>query len=272
MANTVVRTFDLYNTTFYWNGYQPANYSVQTTVASAYYAAQFSSNPIGSQIDFFSQLAGASATNPIFSVNGVTINSLPYLWGKYWYDQAMYYSNSLVLSAISTSYPSYYQMISESIGSLYYLSYYNSNSNAYTLPYNSILSNRIPSGISSAIQSFYQAANSLFVNNIAAIGPTGTDTSPNNSNLIMANTDVTRMQAATTSLIGTINGLYPALSSFLSYNTQVIGNLITPYNWTIKMPYEDTLGTVTVDIANRTISNQIQLTTSSLSAQNENVS
>lgn len=273
MAETVVKTFDLYNTTFYWNGYSIPGFDTQLKVAKAYYIAQQSSNVIGSQIDFFNELAGLVDQNPSFSINSVsatiTIDSLPYLWGKYWWDEAMYYTSSVVLSAIANSKPLYYQAFSESVGSLYYISRFNNLKNTETIPFNTIIEPLLPAGISEATKDFYQVANSLFVTNIANIGPgTGTDTAPANSNLIMADTDLNRRIASNALLLITINNLYPALYRFLPFNTNVIGNLITPYSWAVTMPYEDsdiaTNNTVTVDQTNTTTARTTQLPISAL--------
>jgi hypothetical protein len=261
---TNVRTFDLYNTNFYWKGYSVTGFETQVSVAQAYYIAQYSSNPIGSQIDFFTLLAGISSNNPVLSLSGTTINSLPYFWGKYWWDEAIYYSNSLVLSAISQVAPLYYQPFSESVGSLAYISYMNNQSNVNSVPYNTIIDRLLPAGISDTVKSFYKTANTLFVNNISNIGPVGTDVNPNNSNLIMADTDLSRIVNANSALITNINSLYPVLNRFLPFNNTVIGNLIVPYNWSTQIEYEDTttIGdtTVTVDLTNTTTGNQVQLT------------
>ena len=264
----VVQTFDLYNTTFYWNGYTIPNFTTQLNVAQSYYIAQYSSNPIGSQIDFFGNLAGVSARNPVFTVNS-TIDSLPYLWGRYWWEEAMYYSNSVVLSAITGLYPSYYQTLSESIGTLYYLTRFNNLKNQQTVPYSTVISPLLVPGISNSINSFYSTANNLFVTNIAAIGPNGTDVSPNNSNLIMADTDLSRRITSNAGLTSTVNSLYPKLNRFLSYNNTIIGNLITPYNWSYIMVYENdqftgVSRTIAVDQTNTTISTQTQLPVSAL--------
>lgn len=264
----IVQTFDLYNTTFYWNGYTIPNFTTQLNVAQSYYITQYSSNPIGSQIDFFGNLAGVSARNPAFSLSA-TIDTLPYLWGRYWWEEAMYYSNSVVLSAISALYPSYYQTLSESIGTLYYLTRFNNLKNQQTVPYSKVIAPLLIPGISDSINSFYSIANSLFVTNLSAIGPDGSDVSPNNSNLIMADTDLARRITSNLSLTATVNNLYPKVYKFLSYNNNIIGNLITPYNWSYTMVYEDdtTTGasrTITVDQTNTTTSIQTQLPVSAL--------
>jgi len=261
MANTVVKTFDLYNSTFYWNGYTLSNaLSTQLSVTQAYYATQYSSNVIGSQIDFFTELAGVTANNIAFNLSGITIGNLPYLWSKYWWDEAMYYSNSYVLSAITTSFPTYYQSFSESVGCLYYIQ------DPVTVPYSSLISSLIPPTVSNNIQSFYATVNNLFATNIAAIGPKGTDTAPNNSSLIAPTSDQLRRFNSSASLANTINGTYPILSMFLPFNNNVVGNLITPYNWYSFMPYDDSsleFGLL-VDQTNSIISSQITLPVSAL--------
>ena len=60
------------------------------------------------------------------------------------------------------------------------------------------------------------------------------------------------------------------MSRYSSFNNNVVGNLITPYNWTTNIEYEDTLTvgdtTITVDMTNTTTSTQTQLTTKTLQA------
>jgi len=261
---TYVRTYDLYNTNFYWKGYSVTGFEAQLGVAKAYYTTQYSSNPIGSQIDFFTLLTGASANNSVLNLSGATITNLPYFWSKYWWDEAMYYTNSLVLSAISSSQPLYYQPLSDSVGSLVYISYMNNQSNNNSVPYNVVIERLLPAGISTTIKNFYKTANSLFVANTSNIGPNGTDTSPNNSNLIMADTDLTRVINNNSILIAKVNGLYPNINKFLPFNSTIIGNLLVPPSWFTQIEYEDTTAigdtNITVDLTNTTTSNQVQLT------------
>lgn len=263
MPLPVVRNFDLYNTTFYWNGYTGVpTLSTELEVAKAYYIAQYSSNPIGSLVDFFASLAGQITPNPCFTVP-LTINTMPYLWARFWWDEAMFYTLNFVTSAISVTYPNIYQTLSESIGSLYFISRVNNLLNEQTVPYNTLIDRLLLPAVSLNVQSFYQTANSLFVSNISAIGPIGTDISPNNSNLIMADTDLNRMITANLGLTAAINTLYSSLSSFLSFNTIEIGNLIVPISWTTTLLYESQTNTITVDFKNRNInsSNQLELET-----------
>jgi hypothetical protein len=257
--DTIVRTFDLYNTTFYWKGYNVPNFASQLSVSQAFYAAQFSSNPIGSQIDFFTQLASGSADNPSFNLAGINLKTLPYLWSKYWWDEAMYYSNNTVTSILLVNIPTYYHVFSESVGSLYYVSY---------KPYNTLTERLILPGVSQSIHNFYTKANNLFTANISNIGPTVTDTAP--GNLTPASTDLNRRINCKNNILNGVNSLYPVLSRYLPFNNNVVGNLITPYSWFTTIEYEDmsTIGdtNISVDITNTTTSTQTQLTTNTLKA------
>lgn len=261
---TVIRTYDLYNTTFYWLGYQVPEFQVEQNVAQANYYTWFSSNIIGSQIDFFNTLGGLQNPSNVFNLSA-TYENLPYLWKKYWWDEAVYYSHPLALSAIQQSVPEYYQVFSESVGTLYYLSRFNNLNNTETKPYSLVVKPLLPPGISDSIDSFYQTANNLFVENIANIGPTGTDTNPNNGTLIMANTDLTRRITSNNSLTATVNELYSSISDFLPYNTDVQGNLLTPYYWSVSANCEDTVINVAVD--NSTVTTRIQNLTDILIAK-----
>lgn len=266
MAETVVNTFDLYNTTKYWHGYNFPGFTTEQQVASAYYVTQFSSNPQGSQVDFFIELATGTNTNPAFSVHGNTIDTLPFLWGRYWWEKAIFYSSQTVFETLTANNPDYYQPFSESVGSLYYISRVNNLQNEYTKVYNTVIENLISPEISSAINTFYSAANSLFLTNKAYIGPgTGTDTNPNNSNLIQADTDLTRRITSNSSLTATVNEKYSKIYKLLPYNTQVIGNQLTPYSWSLSANCETT--DINVDFINEDISSPVQLVTGDLVAK-----
>ena len=246
---TEVRTFDLYNTTKYWVGYAINGYELEQGVAQSYYTTRFNSNPIGATIDFFVAIPQVNLT---------------YFWKKYWWYEATYYSNTLVLSGASLSATEYYQPFSESIGTLYYISRFNNLNNVQTKPYSPVISRLIRADISSAIDSFYDTANNLFVTNISNIGPVGTDTSPDNGNLIMADTDLARRITSNESLTAAVNSAYSSLSSFLPYNTNVIGNLLTPYYWQLSANNEDS--NITVDFNNNNVNTIKQLTTYTLIA------
>ena len=274
MAEIAVNTFDLYNTTKYWTGYSFPGYTTEQQVASAYYFIQFSSNPIGSQIDFFNELAGRRDQNPTFQINAVssvtiTIDTLPYLWGKYWWDKAIYYSNTTIYSALSTSSFSYYQPFSESAGTLYYISRVNNLQNQNTKVYNTVIDSLLIPEVSVAINAFYTIANDLFLTNKNLLGPgTGTDTNPGtgpNGTLIQADTDLTRRITSNSPLTAIINQTYSKLYRFLPYNTSVIGNTLVPYYWGLSSNCEDT--TIVVDFTNNNIAPVKQLVTGDLVAK-----
>ncbi len=261
---TVIRTYDLYNTTFYWLGYEIPSFQIEQNVSQSYYWVFNSSNIIGSQIDFFNTLAGKTNPGNVFTLNS-TFARLPVLWQKYWWDEAMYYSHPLALSAIKIDSPDYYQLFSESVGTLYYLSRFNNLNNKQTVPYSLVIKHLLIPDLPESINSFYQTVNNLFVANISAIGPTGTDTAPNNSNLIMADTDLTRRITSNLSLTAAINNLYSGISAFLPYNTTIEGNLLTPYYWGVSANCENSI--INVGIDNTTISYQKQNLTDALIAK-----
>jgi hypothetical protein len=269
MATTVVKTFDLYNTNIYWYGYTFPGYETEQSITKAFYSTQFSSNPIGSKVDFFKELAGDSQNNQVFSIT-TTIDELPVLWGKFWWDEAMYYSYPSVYKLISAD-SLYYRTFSESVGTLYYLTAYNTNKNINTKIYNSIIDSLLVPGLSGSIAQFYSTVNTLFINNIAKIGPgTGTDVSPGsavNGTLIMANTDYGRRVDSSDSIIQSINDLYPQLANFLPFNTDIIGNLLTPYAWSVSATCEDVQ--INVDFTNTNTQNNKQLNTNTLIAERE---
>lgn len=278
MADLVVNNFNLYNTTKYWTGYSFPGYTTEQQVASTYYFIQFSSSPYGSQIDFFKELTGEINQNPTFQLNTlftqlsgqtISLETLPYLWSKYWWDKATYYSNSIVYNTLTATASAYYQGFSESIGSLYYISRVNNLQNTETKVYNIILKPFINQEISQAIDSFYITANALFLTNKAYIGPgTGTDTNPGtgqNGTLIQADTDLTRRITSNLSLTATVNNLYSKLYRYLPYNTEVIGNQLVPYYWGLSANCEQT--PIIVDFTNRNIIDSTQLVTEDLIAK-----
>jgi hypothetical protein len=265
MADTVINTFDLYNTTKYWIGYSMPGFTTEQNIAQAYYSTWFSSQPFGSQVDFFRQLAGDSVQNIKFQIS-TTLDELSYLWGKYWWDTAVYYSHSIVYSTLTANNLDYYQPFSESIGTLCYISRMNNLQNENTKPYNTVIQDLLLPDISDEIDWFYSAANSLFLTNKQNIGPgAGTDTNPVNKSLIQADTDLARRITSNNLLSAAINETYPKICRFLPYNTQVRGNNLTPYTWSLSANCEGT--TIRVDFINRTTAAATQLTTNHLKAE-----
>lgn len=263
---TVVNNFDVYNTTNYWLGYSIPNYITEQNITQIYYSTQFSSNIIGSQIDFFNALAGNTVDNSVFTTTEVSLDELPFLWENYWWEEAIYYSHPAVKSTIFSTSPDYYQAFSESVGSLYFVSKANNLSNSETIPFNNIISSLLPIGLSDIVTEFYQTANDIFVTNVENIGPgNGTDTSPDNESLIMADTDLERRLASVVPIQEKINEIYPKIKNLLPINTTVVGNLITPYNWSLSANVEST--DISVDFINTNLLTNKQLTVTTLKAE-----
>lgn len=258
MAETVVKTFDLYNTVFYWVSYNPVdvaeNYSEELNVGKSYYSTFYSSNIFGSQIDFFNKLAGQDITSPNINFN-TTIQEMPIYWGKYWWEQLMFYTNSNVVNAVSSSNPELYTEFSESIGTLYYISRNNSNQYASDKPYSRILDNLLIPGLDETITNFYIEVMDVFNTNNVEI---------NLSAANYANTDLETMITSNVGLTSYINEYYGWLSQLLPFNTIFIGNLFVPYMWKTFISYENS--TIEVDYSNNSISSPVQLTTENLKA------
>lgn len=266
MATVVVKNFDLYNTTNYWLGYSIPDYETEQALTQIYYGVQFSSNTVGSQIDYFSSLAGITVDNPIFGDTDVTLDELPFLWLKYWWEEAMYYCHPTARAALLEAAPDYYQNFSESVGGLYYVSKFNNLLNTETVPYNSIIEPLLVPGIRSSVPEFYAVANALFTQCISSIGPgEGTDTSPANGALIMADSDLERRLASIETLRETINEAYPKINALLPINTSEIGNLFTPYYWSLSANNEDS--TIDVDFTNTNLNTLYKLPLTTLQVE-----
>lgn len=256
MATSVIRTFDLYNTTFYWLGYSIPEYEIEQEVAQARYYVSFSSNIIGSEIDFYNRLGNIkNDNNSVFTLN-TSLTSLSYLWKKYWWDEAMYYSHPITLNTIKQNIPSVYQDFSESVGSLYYISRLNNLNNTESVPYNTIITNLLPRGVSDSVNNFYLKANSMFV--------TSTSNSASNIAFNMANADLTRREDSNAGLVAVIANRYPNLVDFLPYSTESIGNLLTPYYWSVSANCEGNV--IKLGINNTTIQTLVQPPTNTLIA------
>lgn len=258
MADIVVKNFDLYNTVFYWVSYNPVSlnttYEQELNVAKSYYTTFTTSNIYGSQIDFFNKLAGQSVTSPGINFN-ITIQTMPLLWGKYWWEQLMYYTNYRVVTAVADSNPNLYTDFSESVGTLYYVSRNNSNQYLADKPFNRVIENLLIPNLNETITSFFVEV--LSTSNINS----------NNINLSAAkyaNNDLQSVINSNPALTGYINETYGWLSRLLPFNTIFIGNLITPYYWSVPINYENS--TLQVDFSNASVSTNVQLTINNLKA------
>jgi hypothetical protein len=83
----------------------------------------------------------------------------------------------------------------------------------------------------------------------------------------MANTDYERRVNSSDSILESINSLYPQLANFLPFNTNIIGNLLTPYAWSVSATCEDI--DINVDFTNSNVQSYKQLTTNTLIAERE---
>ena len=218
MAEQVIRTFDLYNTSVLLPGYSISGYENEFGITKGFYSTDFSSNPIGSKVDFFVQLGdpcvGVLTPNPVFTVP-VGLSALNPLWFDQWWDEAMFYSHPLVLEQLQTANPSFYQTFSDSVGTMYY-------SLSGEPAVNPALESKVPKSIFDQITRL----NSLVNTDYKAYTPTGFG-----PNLTKYNQQLSQYQAATTSVKNIVNNKFPDIKRKLPLNVVQTGNLITPPSW-----------------------------------------
>ena len=265
MPESVVKTFDLYNTTFYWsvfNDYPDGNYwdspeweySDVMSVAKAYYATDYSSNVIGHQVDFFNTLAGITTVGADSTLNfdlrlTQSLAGTDLLWGKYWWDELYFYANPLVRETVFSTAMDTYQYFSDSVGTLYYID--------TAVPYNYIMDSLLIPGLASELTSFfvdalgYAAENSVNVDEVAASTP---------------DADTQYVYDAGPGLRTYINDSFEFLSGLLPFNNIFGGNLITPIEWSVDIPYEGTEYTLNVNFNNNATSAPVQLNFENLKA------
>jgi hypothetical protein len=122
-AQVVIQSVNYYNTLLTIPGYTVPGYESEQYITKAHYSTDFSSNPIGSKVDFFVHLndpcVSIVAPHPVFTIPK-PLSALDTQWFNGWWDQATYYSHPLVRSQLSASYPNIYQDFSDSVGTLAY--------------------------------------------------------------------------------------------------------------------------------------------------------
>lgn len=218
MAEQVIRTFDLYNTSVLLPGYNITGYENEFGLTRNYYSTDFSSNPIGSKVDFFVQLddpcVGVLTPNPVFAVP-IGLSGLNPLWFDQWWDEAMFYSHPNVLEQLQKSNPATYQPFSDSVGTLFYV-------NEPTSPVNPSLNSKIPSSILQKMSRL----NSLLNVDYKAYTPAGFG--PNTSKLTSQLAQYNKSINAVKSIV---NGKFDSIKRKLPLNVVQKGNLITPANW-----------------------------------------
>jgi len=122
-AQFVVKSVDYYNTLLTIPGYTVPGYENEQYITNAHYSTDYSSNPIGSKIDFFTHLNDPCISivtpHPVFTIPK-PLSALDPQWFSGWWDEAMYYSHPLVRAQLSANYPNIYQDFSDSVGTLAY--------------------------------------------------------------------------------------------------------------------------------------------------------
>ena len=223
----VIQTFDYYNTNILLPGYTVPGYEDEQNITRAHYSTDFSSNPIGSKIDFYNHLnnpcLSISQPNPVFDIPK-SLSALDPQWFNGWWDSAMFYSHPLVTSQLQQDNPDIYQAFSDSVGTITYApdvddptdpTYGNDavNSSLHAKMPNRLLG--LINGLNSSIQTNYN-------------GFTPSGLGPSKTSFLQ---QVNALKNAASSLQFTITGDVGALKNKLPFNTNFAGNLITPNSW-----------------------------------------
>lgn len=218
MAEQVIRTFDLYNTSVLLPGYTIPEYENEFGVTRAFYSTDFSSNPIGSKLDFFAQLddpcVGVLSANPIFAVP-IGLSAMNPLWFDQWWDEAMFYSHPKVLEQLMLSNPQTFQEFSDSVGTNFFIADENS-------PVNPSLNNKIPRNLLQQMSKLNKLINIDF----KAFTPPGIG--PNTTKYTAQLNQFTNSIANVKNIV---NEKFANITRKLPMNVQQVGNLITPANW-----------------------------------------
>jgi hypothetical protein len=228
MANQVIRTFDYYNTLTMLPGFTVPGYEDEHNIAKAHYSTDFSSNPIGSKVDFFTHLndpcLSVYTPNPVFTIPK-SLSALDPQWFNGWWDQAMYYSHPLVTDQVSAINPNVFQNFSDSVGTLSYAP--TTNDPADPTYGDDAVSPAIASKIPSRVSGLINGLNSSVLNKANANVP---------SSLKPVQTSFLKQVAAfkniSSSLQGSIVNQVGPLKSKLPFNTNLTGNLLNSNSWT----------------------------------------
>ena len=266
MSESVIKTFDLYNTTFYWsvfNDYPDGNYwsspeweySDVMSVAKAYYATDYSSNVIGHQVDFFNTLAGITTEGADSTLNfnlrlTQSLTGPDLLWGKYWWDELYFYANPLVRETVFSTAMDTYQYFSNSVGTLYYIG-------DLVVPYNYVIQDLLIPGLALELTNFFGKTLGYAAENSANVDLVGAgDPAADRQSVFDAGPDLKTY----------IDDSFEFLSGLLPFNNSFDGNLITPIEWSVDIPYEGTEYTLNVNFNNNATSAPVQLNFENLKA------
>jgi hypothetical protein len=239
-AQQVIKTYDYYNTLTVVPGYSAIGYPDENNIAKAYYSTKFSSNPIGSQIDFFTHLNDPCidivAPQPVFTITK-PLSALSPQWIDGWWDQAMFYSHPEVVAQLSANYPDIYQNFSDSVGTLAY----GTNNTDYTNPNFGRdpialpIQNKVISNVFKELDSLNNDLLKLYQN----VTPKGFGLGSNNF-LRQALT----YQGASFSLQAGIETKYGVLKVKIPFATNLTGNLENNPNWNVDQITENINNTV----------------------------
>jgi len=240
---TVIKTYDYYNTLTLVPGYSAQGYPDENNIARAQYSTDFSSNPIGSKVDFFTHLndpcIAIVAPQPVFTITKPLSALSPQWFNGYW-DQAMFYSHPLVTKEISANYPNVYQNFSDSVGTITYTpTVTDPTSPSYgNDPFSSALNFKIPSSINSALNKLNNDLNNLQSGLDGYLPKAGVLSKATFLSQVLAH------QQSSGSLQLQLAGKYGSLAVKLPFNTNLTGNLQTPPAWSTTQAIEGINSTV----------------------------
>lgn len=230
-ATQVIKTYDYYNTLTLLPGYIMPGYEDEQNIARAHYSTDFSSNPIGSKVDFFVHLndpcKAITDPNPVFSVPK-SLSALDPQWFDGYWDNAMFYSHPLVTSQLTALHPDIYQNFSDSVGTLVYVppEYDPTNPEVFgRASVNSALSNKIPANLFGALDALNNDVFKLYDKfTPSKLGLT--------KNSFIG--QVLAHQGTSNTLQLGLKTRFGSLKVKLPFSTKITGNMFNPEDWAHK--------------------------------------
>ena len=230
----VIRKQEYYDTQVLLPGFTVPGYESELDITKAHYSTDFSSNPIGSKVDFFSHLNDPCldefSPNPIFTINK-SLSSLDPQWFDGWWDQAMFYSHPLVTEQISANYPNVYRNYSDSVGFLTYAS--EETDPASPLYGNDAISPSLKSKIPTNILNNISGLHASIESTLSKFTPPGQG--PKKTTLL---TQIKAFSDASKGLQNIVANKAGVLKNKLPFSTNIKGNLLNNNNWNHKYKIE----------------------------------
>ena len=222
-----VKSFDYYNSLTLLPGYTTPGRENEQNVAKAEYTTNFSSNPIGSKVDFYNHLndpcLSLYAPNPVFNLP-LPLSALDPQTFNGWWDNAMFYSHPEVTAQLSADTPSVYQNYSDSVG---YLSYAPSENDPTALTFGcDATSTAITPKIPNRLLGVINGLNSSVLTKFNQFTPAGLGATKNTFLQ-----QVGAFKRVSSSIQNSIAGQAGILKNKLPFSTNLTGNLVTPANW-----------------------------------------